>query len=187
MPLEDSNITKLLELLPNCAKRAIAWHEEAFPIIPFRVTEVFRTLERQLLLFTQGRTLQDIQGLYEHKLLSKANYEALRGIYERGENLRGRQVTWTLRSRHFDRVALDIFILNAKTILDQRRALRHLDKFGRFFGVYRPVETYRKGDFVHFEVYNLPPKSLSKLEVFIKTRLKSRMEKLGLSNTPNWF
>lgn len=185
--IEKANIAKLLELLPDCAKRAVAWHEEAYPIIPFRVTEAYRTKERQYSLFTQGRTLQSIESLYRGKVLSDAQYEALRAIYAAGKNLQGKIVTWTLHSRHFDRVAFDVFILNAKTILEQRRALNCLDKLGRFFGVYRPTETYRMGDYVHFEVYNLPPTPLSALDIMIKTRLKGRMEKLNLSNAPNWF
>ncbi len=159
MTLYETNRAKLQELLPNCRDRALAFHDQYFPIIPFAVGEVFRTQQRENLLFTQGRTLQDITSMYESNVITQAQYRALKALYDAGTNLTGTKVTWTLSSAHTARKAFDILpIITANSNIPQKQrvALAQLDQYGGRFGVRRPAATLSVQDYEHFEVLDVP-------------------------------
>jgi hypothetical protein len=180
MDLFTRNVQRLNELSPNCKDRALTFHEKAFPLQNFTVAEVYRSPERQLALYTQGRTLEQVKRLYENKVLSNANFEALRCIYEAGKNLQGRIVTWTLRSIHTDRRAFDVRILGVdpKT---ERVGLNLLDKYGAQFGIYRPIETMAMGDYCHFQAYDWPmvKQDQSWLRQMINLRIEAKLRNVS--------
>lgn len=159
MTLFDKNRQKLQELLPNCRDRALAFHDAAFPVVPFAVHEVYRSPETQMGYFTRGRTLADITSLYENKYLTTAQYKYLKMLYDTGKNQPGPQNTWTLTSNHIARRAFDctpIITSNKDVEAKKRLAYAQLQQIGAKYGVFRPAATLAKGDFGHYEIIDTP-------------------------------
>lgn len=167
-----------MELAPFCRERALLFHEEAFKLLPFQITESYRSQERQYLLFTQNRSEYVIENLYQKKLLSEKHYKALKEIYKAGKNLKGRTATWTLSSKHMLGRAFDVRISVEPS--KEKLGLALLDKFGDRFGVFRPKETLEMGDYGHFEVFDTPYEEVSRswLRKVIDYRIELRMKYL---------
>lgn len=151
MNLYQENIDLIGQLRPNCKERAVRWMDAAFARgWEFRITETYRSQQRQNELYTIGR----------------------RG--KQGE----KPVTYTRDSKHTQRIALDVYpvtLPDASTIpnFNQRGSpqqiksrlvahrLMELQQLGQEFGVYRPPETQAFGDLVHFQIYDLPIPEIS--------------------------
>lgn len=132
MSLYDQNLAKIAELLPNCQERVKRWMKEAFDLgWEFKISEAYRTQERQNELYKIGR--REIKGEVP--------------------------VTYTRSSNHTKRIAIDVYPATpAEAVKPKAREARlvELDQLGVFYGVFRPPETRAFGDMVHYEVYNLP-------------------------------
>jgi hypothetical protein len=130
--LYSLNVAKLTELLPNCQARALKWMDDAFSRgWEFRVSESFRTQERQNELYKIGR----------------------RG--KQGE----KPVTYTRASKHTQRTAIDVYPSTLPEMSSAKaRNLRliELENLGVKYGIYRPAETRAFGDFVHYQVHDVP-------------------------------
>jgi len=132
MDVRDHNAWKITELLPNCQERVKLWEDEAFYIgLPFRISEAYRTQQRQNQLWEKGRK----NGV----------------IVNRSE-----VVTYTKNSMHTKRIALDVYPIGVDSQKEVKDVLNRLERLGAHYGIYRPPETKAFGDFVHFQVYDIP-------------------------------
>jgi hypothetical protein len=158
MTIREHNKAKISELLANCQDRVKLFEEDAFALqVGFKIAEAYRPQSKQYLDFTQGRTLADIELLHAKKQITQADYDALKAIFAAGKNLPGTSVaTKTLRSKHTARRAIDIYPIGIVAQKSIQVALARLEMLGRPYGVYRPAETKAFGDFVHFEIVDLP-------------------------------
>ena len=158
MTIREKNAAKINELLPNCRERAKFWEEDAFAVgAGFAIKEAYRPQSQEYLYFTQARTLADIELLHAKKQITQADYVALKAIYDAGKNLPGSTIaTKALRSVHTARRAMDVYPIGIVEPKAVRAALARLESLGWAYGVYRPAGTKAFGDFVHFEVYDIP-------------------------------
>ena len=114
----ESNLKKCLELVEHAQIPAICWLRDCNDLgMMINVTEAYRSQERQNALYKIGR----------------------RGI--KGE----RPVTWSLRSKHTSREAMDIDIIGSKTTYED------IEESGRQYGIYRPKDLVKLGDLRHFQ------------------------------------
>ena len=159
MTIYDQNVAKIKDMLPNCEARVLAFMSAcASEGIYFVIVEAYRPQERQNRLFTQGRSFEDIQSLYNARQISYTQFESLKRLYDAKKNLHGSRVTWTLNSEHTKGKAFDIepIINGIETQKSRKQALDIIARIGSRFGVERPARTYALGDYGHFEVYDLP-------------------------------
>lgn len=194
------NQSKIGELRKNCQDRARAWEQDcADRHLGFTIAEAYRTQARQYLYFTQSRTLENIESLLRAKVISQADFNALKSLYDSGKNLQGPVVTKTLRSNHTLRIAVDIdpiTLPDPDDIPPQYRTIKATDSeatvkkkltlfrlmqiemVGRRYGVCRPGATLAFGDYRHFEIYDLPYHPPTPT---VKPRLDERLKKLQTS------
>lgn len=131
--LYKANLAKILELRPECQAPASQWMKDCFDAgFPFRISEAFRSQARQTELYKIGR----------------------RGV--KGE----KPVTWTLHSKHTQRIALDLYPTQAMSSANQRVFYNHLQEYAAKYGIERHQATLLMGDYGHWELEaaHLPPK-----------------------------
>ena len=112
--------------------------------------EVYRTQERQNQLFCQGRTPKEIISLHDRKLITSEQRNTLLMIYREKPWLSEEPVvTWTLNSKHTQRLAADLKPLNF--------GFDELKEIAGMFGVTQPI----RNDRWHHEFQNAKIKPLS--------------------------
>lgn len=74
----------------------------------FKVLEGRRSYERQILLWTQGRTKNDLM----RAGFSQKVTRDIMALFDSGKNLQGSRVTWTIDSDHIKGLAIDIQPIN---------------------------------------------------------------------------
>jgi len=129
--------------------------------------EAYRTMERQLRLFAKGRDGKEIVRLFNYGYISGDQRNALLHIMRDNPWLgEERVVTWTLRSKHYQRLAIDIKPINF--------SFDELKEIAAMFGVTQPI----RGDRFHheFQRAKIKPLSLSVME-------KIKRAKRGIART----
>lgn len=126
----EQNIDKIHELVPEAHWAGVMFVNECFDLnYRFRISEAYRTPERQKALYAQGRTKP------------------------------GPVVTWTLQSNHIKRLAVDlypIFSINDKNKLDA--FYRDIDSVANKYGIFRDPALIKIGDFGHYDFNKAIPR-----------------------------
>lgn len=171
----QSNLKKLEGAHPRIRDIAIEFVEEAFALdMTFTITECLRTYERQCLLFSQGRTRNDImKNVFPYSFtLNASQMREMMRIYDEGRNLQGNKVTWTLNSEHITGEAIDI--------VPVRTTLSELSSFAVKWNIRNGIQ----GDLGHFSLRYARPRE-PKMNINHLERLKRkemRLEKVKREN-----
>lgn len=115
----------------------------------FQVTEGLRTYQRQCLLLSQGRTIDDINrnvflGGFK---LSTSQMQDMLDVYKKNFNLQGSIVTHTLTSKHLKGLAVDLYPKNC--------SYSDIESVSFHYGIAHPYLV----DQAHFDLTNakMPP------------------------------
>ena len=126
MSLKTRNKIKIAELREDVQYAVLEWMRACFEQgYKFKISEAFRSEERQLELYAQGRTTQ------------------------------GNIVTWTRRSKHTKRLAIDLYAANG---INTPQFFDTVAMIGKRFGITHPLAGAPYFDYGHFELDNVPPK-----------------------------
>ena len=150
MNTRQRNRLKILELRPEVRWAATAWIEECEEKgFSVKIAEAYRAQERQNELYAQGR--------------SKA----------------GNIVSWTRRSKHAKRLAIDLYAANG---INTPQFFDTVAMIGKRFGITHPLAGAPYFDYGHFELDNVPPKPIEPNEntpkMLQNRRLLRLMERL---------
>lgn len=148
MSYHDQNIGKINELLEPLRWPCTQFMDKCLALgLEFQITESFRSQKRQDQLYSQGRTKP------------------------------GNIVTWTRRSKHTERVAMDLYPLWYKDRSDQLRKLTSIASVALKYGIIRPPELLKLGDYGHFDVQGAKPVVRKPVTIGAKLRgLKNRLK-----------
>ena len=128
MSLKTRNKIKIAELREDVQYAVLEWMRACFEQgYKFKISEAFRSEERQLELYAQGRTTQ------------------------------GNIVTWTRRSKHTKRLAIDLYAANG---INTPQFFDTVAMIGKRFGITHPLAGAPYFDYGHFELDNVPPKPI---------------------------
>lgn len=126
------NLTKCDELKEGVRWAAIRFVNTCFSLgLQFTISEVFRSQSRQDELYKKGR----------------------RGIP--GE----KPVTWTRKSKHTEGLAMDVYPVKQLSGPQLLSFYKDLDDVANRFGIYRPPELVKLGDYGHFQYDKVIPPS----------------------------
>lgn len=141
MTILEQNYRKLGELVPKVQWAGREWLEECDRLgLRFKILEAYRTQERQNSLYAQGRTKP------------------------------GAIVTYTLRSMHTRRLAVDVLPLNC--------TYQDLEEVAKKYGITHPFASGKFRDLPHFEFVKVGPKPLVLSPEARLRQLKARIERL---------
>ncbi len=144
----DSNLLKIAELKPDCQWAARQWMNSCFGEgKPFRITEAFRSQDRQDDLILQGRwTAKDFWDDVKAKRMTTSTAQRGIDLLQRRRGGRpGGKVTYTLDSNHTKRIAADVVPLIGG--YSDEAAYRRIAIVAAMFGITHPLEF----DTPHFE------------------------------------
>lgn len=128
-----ANSKKLDELVPEARWAAQCWLSDCWNLdLQFRVSEVYRTQERQNLLILIGRDSDDDfwRDYQSGKMTLSTAHRGIALLKKYGPFEEWRPpVTWTLDSEHIQRIAADIYPLNCThadiTAIAKRYGITH--------------------------------------------------------------
>lgn len=153
MPLYENNAKKIEELQEFARFPCQQWIDECYKLgLSFQITEAFRSQDRQKKLYAQGRTAP------------------------------GPIVTWTLKSEHTARTAVDIDPTRKMSGAALRVFLNEVAQVGQRYNIVRPEATLKVGDYRHFSLSNAKP-YYPQLSLDQQKRLDSRKIRLLSGNT----
>ena len=153
----QENLNKANGCTQNVAERFRMANNSTFYALPFRFLESRRTRDRQRLLLTQGRTLNDIMVNAAYYHATKDDLNAFLTIYQNKKNLTGQIVTWTMDSQHLLGLAIDVQPIIPPSHYSRSKELDCLASLAAFwnkYGIYRPTATMSQGDYGHFEAFD---------------------------------
>lgn len=198
----ESNAQAILTLDPSVQPIVTDLMNECFRLNrQFNISQAGRTQAYQNRLFLQDRMTEKVfadelkAGVYD-----KSTYDRGIALFRaNGGGIPGPRVTWTLDSLHVNGLAIDILPINCGYIL--------IEEIAAEYGIYRPDETLKLGDYGHFALDRCHPKAsqrqfiadphamIRKLErlivmagnAFVEARLKKRLDsyRKSLSQPPN--
>ncbi len=122
MDLIQFNLQKIRELQKFCHEPVHSWMKVCFAQgLEFKIEEAWRTQQRQNWLYAQGRTRK------------------------------GKIVTWTRNSVHIQRLAMDLYPVPGMKGQELLRFYIQLDELAVPYGICRPIQLIKLGDFGHYE------------------------------------
>ena len=152
MNIRQRNLAKIKELQPHVQYAAKSWEVDCWDAgWEVEFLEVYRTQERQEQLYSIGR--RDVVG--------------------------ERKVTFTKRSKHTERLAIDCRILNRDESYSNYFCL---EKLGNKYGITHPLAGPPFYDLRHFQLDEVPPKDIDPSQNRVKMihirRLRRFMKRL---------